>query len=66
MNKFTWINDPLQSSTFKKKTVQFNYRKFGDKYLLFSSGIDEVPNTKDDIFPVISLNDSSVVNLNSH
>jgi hypothetical protein len=66
MNKFAWILDPLQSSGPRKKKTKFNYRKFGDKYLLFSSGIDGIPNTKDDIYPIIHLNDSLNTNLSQH
>lgn len=31
----------------------YNYRNLGEKYLVFSSGIDGIPNTADDIYPTI-------------
>src|ERR1700750_1332999 len=33
---------------------KFIYRKLGDKYTLFSVGIDDIPNTADDIYPTIA------------
>jgi hypothetical protein len=33
------------------KQVYFYYKLNGEKYILFSSGIDGIPNTSDDIFP---------------
>ncbi|WP_290841276.1 hypothetical protein [Flavobacterium sp.] len=43
-----WVNtnDPIST-----KNAEFNYKKSGNGYSLFSSGIDGIPNTKDDIFP---------------
>lgn len=49
-DQITTINDPLIS---EKKNSKFNYRHIGNKYTLFSSGIDEKPNTKDDIYPTL-------------
>ena len=55
------IYDPTQDS--KGKNNCFNYKLIGDKYLLFSSGIDRIPNTKDDIYPEICVVDSSKIGL---
>lgn len=41
------------------KTVRYNYSKAGSKYYLFSSGIDGIPNTADDIYPKISKTDTA-------
>jgi len=41
----------------------YNYKKIGDRYLLFSSGQDGIPNTKDDLFPQIKITDSSKIGL---
>ena len=43
----------------KEKTYQ--YHKLGNKYLLFSVGMDGVPNTKDDIYPSLKVADTSKV-----
>lgn len=53
------IYDPTQDG----KNNCFNYKLIGDKYLLFSSGIDRIPNTKDDIYPEICVADSSKIGL---
>lgn len=55
------IYDPTQDSKGKKNC--FNYKLIGDKYLLFSSGIDRIPNTKDDIYPEICIADRSKIGL---
>jgi len=52
------IFDPLQSPQTK-----FNYRRVGDRYILFGSGLDGIPNTEDDLFPRIILTDSSRIGL---
>ena len=58
-NQMAWINDPLQvTGDNDKKSTKFNYQKVGDHYYLFSSGIDRIPNTKDDIYPEIAPSDS--------
>ena len=51
MNEFISITDPTQSLG-----TYYNYKNLGDKYLLFSSGKDRIPNTEDDIFPEINSN----------
>jgi ABC-type transport system involved in multi-copper enzyme maturation permease subunit len=49
-DKFIFIDDPLRIND-GKKTTTFNYKNLGKNYLLFSAGIDGIPNTKDDIYP---------------
>jgi len=49
------IEDPTQSIN-NRKNVYFNYNNLGQKYQLFSSGLDGIPNTKDDIYPDVILN----------
>ncbi|HEY4786816.1 MAG TPA: type II secretion system protein GspG [Bacteroidales bacterium] len=51
-NRIVFIIDPTQSAQ-KRKNVYYNYKNLGDKYLIFSSGTDGIPNTNDDIFPQI-------------
>jgi len=54
-----WIEDPLQSGWGNSDNIQFNYQKVGNHYYLFSSGIDGIPNTSDDIYPQVAKEDSS-------
>ncbi len=54
-NAMVIIFDPLQIGN--KLNSNFNYVLVGEKYRLFSSGIDRIPNTKDDIYP--NIKDSS-------
>ena len=49
----SFIEDPL--SDWKNPNTKFNYKKVGENYKLFSSGIDMIPETKDDIYPQINL-----------
>ena len=51
-NTIIMIIDPLQSE--KNKDAVFNYSVIGDKYTVFSSGIDGIPKTEDDIYPQLS------------
>jgi hypothetical protein len=59
-DKLISINDQTQGFWVKPQKT-YNYKRVGEKYLLFSSGIDGIPYTKDDLFPTIELNDSSKV-----
>jgi hypothetical protein len=52
------INDLFQSD--KKGSTPYNYRVIGDKYILFSSGVDRLPNTVDDIYPDIATDESKI------
>ncbi|HWD89062.1 MAG TPA: type II secretion system protein GspG [Mucilaginibacter sp.] len=54
------IYDAIISSQLNgNKTVQYNYKRVGNHYYLFSSGPDGIPGTTDDIYPQISVSDSS-------
>jgi hypothetical protein len=64
-DKFAPINDAVQGMNTKGDSY-YNYKKIGDKYLLFSSGQDGIPNTKDDLFPQITITDSSKIGLIMH
>lgn len=59
-DKFAPINDAIQIDKHRQNTY-YNYEKVGDKYLLFSSGQDGIPNTADDLYPVFSSKDSSKI-----
>ena len=56
-NEFIFLADPTQMQKQKAgKTIYFNYKNLGNRYLLFSSGNDGIPNTKDDIYPKVKIN----------
>lgn len=61
-DKLAPINDAIQIDKHRNNTY-YNYEKVGDKYLLFSSGLDGIPNTADDLYPVFSSKDSSKIGL---
>ena len=60
------IYDPLLSRHPGTKNTKFYYKKTGDTYILFSSGIDRIPNTKDDIYPTETLNNISKTDTTKH
>jgi hypothetical protein len=53
------INDAIQSDNHRQNTY-YHYEKIRDKYLLFSSGKDGIPNTKDDLFPQVNIDSSKI------
>ena len=53
--RFVYIQDPVKGLNAREKDV-FIYKNLGDKYLLFSVGLDGKPNTKDDIYPKVKPN----------
>jgi hypothetical protein len=61
-DKLAPISDPVQGLQTKESSY-YNYKKVGDKYSLFSSGQDGITNTKDDLFPQITISDSSKIGL---
>ena len=48
---------PVYEPNYLFKRILFNYKKVGNNYMLFSSGLDGIPNTKDDIYPDLSNTD---------
>lgn len=44
------ITDPMQAGN-RRMNVRYNYQRTDDKYIVFSSGMDGIPNTEDDIYP---------------
>ena len=59
--KGIFIFDPLMEVGKGTGHATFNYRRIGDQYTVFSSGIDKVPNTRDDIYPEVFISDSSKI-----
>ena len=51
----SFIEDPLSDWGNSKSQTKFNYKKVGENYRLFSSGVDMIAETKDDIYPQINL-----------
>lgn len=47
------IHDAIQMNQGRSSST-YNYYNYGDRYRLFSSGQDGVPNTADDIFPFVT------------
>lgn len=58
-NSDIWIYDPLTPGEHVNKSNEYNYQKVGDHYYLYSSGVDGIPNTKDDIYPQVAKSDSA-------
>ena len=50
VNELTDFSDPV-SGNGGDNYRPFNYKKIGQHYTLFSSGIDQIINTNDDIYP---------------
>lgn len=61
-DKLAPITDAVQGMSTRGDSY-YNYERIGDKYLVFSSGQDGIPNTGDDLFPQIALSDSSKIGL---
>lgn len=49
-NDFVNIQDPIKGLKVQEKDI-FIYKNLGNKYLLCSKGLDDILNTKDDIYP---------------
>jgi len=59
IDKFAPINDVFLLRKPESIKTTFNYQKINDKYALFSSGFDKIPNTNDDIYPPFDSGGSS-------
>lgn len=60
MDETVIIEDPLLTRKMDDKiNTDFHYQKIGERYTLFSVGIDGIPNTADDIYPTILDADSN-------
>ena len=49
-----FTDDPIQSFKNSGRQSEFNYKKIGKKYLLFSSGADGIAGTEDDLYPTLT------------
>jgi hypothetical protein len=61
-DKLVLIYDPIQSVQQRDNTI-YNYGRVGNNYFLFSSGQDGIPKTNDDLFPQVTISDSSKIGL---
>lgn len=61
-DKLAPIEDAIQMVQ-QRQITSYNYQRIGNKYILFSSGQDGIPNTADDLLPQITVDDSSRVGL---
>lgn len=57
-----FIYDAIQSNQQRKNNL-YNYLRVGEKYKLFSSGEDGIPNTKDDFYPQLTAKESRKIGL---
>lgn len=53
-DKMVMIYDPILFGGNGPNNGKFYYKKIGERYTVFSCGIDRIPNTSDDIFPSLS------------
>ena len=65
-NQLLTIDDPLQTRKFGNKITKFNYHRVGGNYYLFSSGLDGIPNTSDDLYPALIDSDNNKFGLIRH
>jgi hypothetical protein len=61
-DKFAPVTDAIQVNQ-QRGQLYYNYQRVGDKYILFSSGNDGIPNTGDDLFPQLAIKDSTKIGL---
>ena len=57
-NSMIWFTDPIQNNGLGSKSGNFYYQRVGEKYWLFSVGVDGKPFTKDDFYPAMNPADS--------
>lgn len=53
--EFVNIQDPVKGLKATEKDI-FIYKNLGNKNLLYSVGLDDIRNTKDDIYPKVEIN----------
>ncbi|HET6996299.1 MAG TPA: type II secretion system protein GspG [Chitinophagaceae bacterium] len=56
-NKVIFMFDPIQGAQGRKNDSYY-YKRIDEKYTLFSSGQDGIPNNSDDLYPQISIDSS--------
>lgn len=53
INPLVNVSDPLLLRRFNRGKDYFQYKKIGNRYTLFSVGVDGIMHTTDDIYPII-------------
>lgn len=61
-DKLAPITDAIQLNE-QRQHLYYNYQRIDDKYILFSSGQDGVVKTKDDLYPQVTISDSTRIGL---
>ncbi len=62
-DEFMMIYESAKGITKGNKPRLFNYQKVGQRYRLSSDGTDEIPDTKDDIYPRLQNADTTKIGL---
>lgn len=55
------IIDPILLSNSTEGDLNYRYKKNGEKYKIYSVGVDMIDNTSDDLYPTISISDSTKI-----
>ena len=60
-NKLVAIVDPILLNHSTEGNLNYHYEKVGDRYKLYSVGVDRIENTADDIYPDLLNSDSTKI-----
>ena len=60
-NELVTIVDPILLNHSTKGNLNYQYEKVGDRYKIYSVGVDRVDNTTDDIYPTLANADSTKI-----
>ena len=60
-DKLVSIVDPILLSHSTEGNLNYHYENVGDKYRLYSVGVDRIENTADDIYPTLAGSDSTKI-----
>ena len=66
-DKLVSIIDPILLNYSTEGNLNYHYEKVGERYKLYSVGVDRIENTADDIYPTLSNSDSTRIGfINKH
>lgn len=61
LNSQADLVDPLQIRRFRKDINNYyEYERIGDKYTIFSVGVDGIPHTQDDLYPIVNSDSTNI------
>ena len=60
-DKLVSIVDPILLNHSTEGNLNYHYEKVGDRYKLYSVGVDRIDNTADDIYPTLENTDSTKI-----